>query len=456
MKIALSVIISCLLFAQSTVGQTDYDKAGDILNKMLENCNQAKNYKCIFETLIYNSEKSRQMDYEFYIKDGLPEEDARKILNEVYSYSIQHLALDNKGCGRIETIVEEVDTKGNLTGQRVYKTIETWDGKNSILYNETPGNFHAILGNEQPFATTDISNNPSKTFGGNLCANLAGAIKENKEINIEKQKDGKYRIEFLHPEDSKTIGLIDPNQGYSVISEITYYKERFLGTHKARFEQVQPGIWFPVSGEYIHGSNTEPLFKETMTIKEIKINEPNFYDGLYHVDFIEGTRVKHRGKPGVLYKFVDGKFIDPAGKRLDLNEIGPPPERTGEPLPDLKALGIELSPADVNDKAILVCFFDMEQRPSRNCILQLSKRAHELKAKDVTIVAIQASKIERAKLEEWIEENDIDFSVGMIESDEEKTRFNWGVKSLPWLILTDRQHIVTAEGFNISKLDDVN
>jgi hypothetical protein len=41
----------------------------------------------------------------------------------------------------------------------------------------------------------------------------------------------------------------------------------------------------------------------------------------------------------------------------------------------------------------------------------------------------------------------------MIEDDSEKTRFNWGVKSLPWLILTDKKQAVRAEGFPITELD---
>ena len=41
----------------------------------------------------------------------------------------------------------------------------------------------------------------------------------------------------------------------------------------------------------------------------------------------------------------------------------------------------------------------------------------------------------------------------MIQNDVEKTRFTWGVKAIPWLILTDKQHIVRAEGFTISELD---
>ena len=43
----------------------------------------------------------------------------------------------------------------------------------------------------------------------------------------------------------------------------------------------------------------------------------------------------------------------------------------------------------------------------------------------------------------------------MIESEEEKIRLKWGVKSVPWLVLTDTEHVVTAEGFSINELDDV-
>jgi hypothetical protein len=106
------------------------------------------------------------------------------------------------------------------------------------------------------------------------------------------------------------------------------------------------------------------------------------------------------------------------------------------------------------DKMLLVCFFDMQQRPSRNCIMQLSKRAQELKSKDIVIVVVQASKIEKDTLNEWIKVQGISFPVGMIEGDSDKVRFAWGVKSLPWLILTDRNHIVTAEGFSLNELEE--
>ena len=126
----------------------------------------------------------------------------------------------------------------------------------------------------------------------------------------------------------------------------------------------------------------------------------------------------------------------------------------GKNLPEFESIKINLNPDHIQNRMMLFCFFDMNQRPSRNCILQLSKRAQELKAKDIVIAAVQTSKIEKEKLDEWIKENNIHFFVGMIEGDEEKTKFNWGVKSLPWLILTDKQHIVTAEGFSITELDE--
>ena len=126
----------------------------------------------------------------------------------------------------------------------------------------------------------------------------------------------------------------------------------------------------------------------------------------------------------------------------------------GKPLPELKELKIDLPLANVSDKMILVCFWDMNQRPSRNCIMRLAKQAQQLKQKGVTVVAVQASKIDENTLNEWVKKNNIPFPVGMVQSDVEKTRFAWGVRSLPWLILTDKGHVVTAEGFSANELNE--
>jgi hypothetical protein len=66
---------------------------------------------------------------------------------------------------------------------------------------------------------------------------------------------------------------------------------------------------------------------------------------------------------------------------------------------------------------------------------------------------VQASVADRSALRSFAATNHITFPVGSIGSDEEKTRFNWSLKSLPWLILTDKEHVVRAEGFVLEELE---
>jgi hypothetical protein len=126
----------------------------------------------------------------------------------------------------------------------------------------------------------------------------------------------------------------------------------------------------------------------------------------------------------------------------------------GRQLPPLKDFGIELTAADANDKAVLICFFDFQQRASRNMIKELAEITDSLKEKGITIAGVQASKMSQDTLNEWIKQYKVSFSVGQIAGDEEKTKFNWGVQSLPWLILTDKKHTVKAEGFALSELEE--
>ena len=131
-----------------------------------------------------------------------------------------------------------------------------------------------------------------------------------------------------------------------------------------------------------------------------------------------------------------------------------PPSLVGNPLPSLENMNIRLDADNVQSKTILVCFFNMNQRPSRNCITQLAKQAEHLKEKGVTVITVHVSNVGENTLNGWVKKNNIPFPVGMIQDDEKNTRFNWGVKSLPWLILTDTEQIVCYEGFGMGEIDD--
>jgi hypothetical protein len=102
---------------------------------------------------------------------------------------------------------------------------------------------------------------------------------------------------------------------------------------------------------------------------------------------------------------------------------------------------------------LLVCFWDMGQRPSRYCVTQLAAQAAQLGEKGVLVVAVHAAQVEDGALRQWTEKNKIPFPMGAIAGDIDKTKSAWGVNSLPHLILTDKKHTVVAEGFGLNELD---
>jgi hypothetical protein len=151
-------------------------------------------------------------------------------------------------------------------------------------------------------------------------------------------------------------------------------------------------------------------------------------------------------------------FKDETGTK-DVELILKPDVREAPPLidrklPEFKDIKIDFNRERAKGKMILVCFVDMWQRPSRNCIRQLSKKADELKEKGIVVAVIQASKDAEFSLDSWIEKNNVPFPAGMIEGEVEQTRINWGVKSLPWFVLTDTEYVVTAEGFSLGELNE--
>ena len=141
-------------------------------------------------------------------------------------------------------------------------------------------------------------------------------------------------------------------------------------------------------------------------------------------------------------------------EKLTPQEYKEPPSLVGKALPELEDVKTEFTREQAKGKAILVCFWDMNQRPSRHTVTELVKKTQELREQGVVVVCVHASKVDPNTLDKWAKDNNVPFAVGMIQANEEKTRFAWGVKSLPWLILADRKHIVTAEGFGIEELDD--
>jgi hypothetical protein len=131
----------------------------------------------------------------------------------------------------------------------------------------------------------------------------------------------------------------------------------------------------------------------------------------------------------------------------------PPRSLVGKPLPSLTDLGAGVSADACQGKMILLCFFDLSQRPSRHCLDTLTAQADALRDQGVVIAAIQAAAIEEDAWKSWLAERGTKIPFGRTGKDTGKTKSAWGVGALPWLILTDRDHVVRAEGFLLDELD---
>ena len=124
----------------------------------------------------------------------------------------------------------------------------------------------------------------------------------------------------------------------------------------------------------------------------------------------------------------------------------------GKPLPDLTVLNLA-SNAVPAGQPLLLCLFDLEQRPSRRCVRLLSEQHDALKQKGLAVLAVQTTPTTAEALQSWNDASPVPFPVGCVAEKSDQTKWVSGVESLPWLILADAQGRVIAEGFALDELD---
>jgi hypothetical protein len=234
---------------------------------------------------------------------------------------------------------------------------------------------------------------------------------------------------------------------------VEYYNKTPNAENTRKYEyEEKSGIWILKSYKRTnisHRKNGE-VYKSTITINwsnsvvNIPFEEDEFTVeklGVKHGDWISDHRIR-RG-----YKY-EGVLVEAPSR---------PEALTGKQLPQTNVFGIRLPPESIEGKMILLCFWDMNQRSARQCVRELAKRVDYLKEKGVVSVLIHNSPADPNALKKWTTSLKIPILSGMIAGDAGKVEIillKWGVRGLPWLILTDKKHIVQAEGFSISELDE--
>jgi hypothetical protein len=260
-----------------------------------------------------------------------------------------------------------------------------------------------------------------------------------------------YYVEAVRPSQARIKAWIDPKAGWRA-RHVRYWGPDGTIWHEAttEFKKCANGAWFPMEGVFkLYGNDPNSGKRVVSSQSRLKVEQVEVNADLtikdFEIQYPRGTRV---------YLYDTGEsYIAGVTSVAGFGEEALNPLKD-KSLPDMKQFAVVQDPNQAKNKMILVCFFDMNQRPSRNCMRQLSIKAQELKTKGVFVVAVHASKVDDNKLRLWLQKYKISFTVGMIQSHEEKIRYTWGVRSLPWLILTDKEHTVTAEGFSVAELDD--
>jgi hypothetical protein len=362
--------------------------------------------------------------------------------------------------------------------------VDLWDGKRSILY-------YYRISQDYKFAEISTDERHSKTninilhkgtpFLGIRYSDreqrIDSVLRQVDTISVRKELEqvgsvACYVIDAITTSGTYTVWL-DPQHGYQIArAEIRLRpNDRYrniplkdneddsLSVRNIRFENIN-GIWIPMEADIYATSIRQGSSRVRSTghhkITQITLNPDHEALGSFVPVVENGTEVYDRDS-GAEYTWQDRmKFVvdERDGSIRYVPKEWSILVGVGKPLPKFEGIKLKLSYEQTKDRAILLCFFDMNQRPSRHCVGQLAQRAAGLKEKGVTVAAVQTSQVAENTLNEWTKKRNIPFPVGAITGDIEKTRFAWGVRSLPWLILTDKQHVVTAEGFTPAELEE--
>jgi hypothetical protein len=131
---------------------------------------------------------------------------------------------------------------------------------------------------------------------------------------------------------------------------------------------------------------------------------------------------------------------------------------------------IEPTPSTNKGKHIVLCFWDINQQESQQVLLNLRDRQQNLAEKGVAVITVELSGAKTDEVKAWGLRNKLTFGVGasyalyerLIKKKENPVlshvvsdlNIAWGIDRLPWLVLTDKEHVVIAEGFTLEELDE--
>ncbi|MBN1359258.1 MAG: redoxin domain-containing protein [Sedimentisphaerales bacterium] len=175
-----------------------------------------------------------------------------------------------------------------------------------------------------------------------------------------------------------------------------------------------------------------------------------------NLDWADVKRIEFQARPYDYRITFHGVSLSPEHEtHVEVTVEKPGSLLPGNSLPSFDGIDIDL-PKEAEGRAWLICFFDFQQRPSRQALLQLAGQVATLERRGVQVIGVQAAQTDHAELDAWRKDNQVSFPVGTVAAHPEQRRSTWGVRALPWLILADKEHVVVvAGGLSLDELDEI-
>jgi hypothetical protein len=291
---ALLVVLSV---SDGRVSARPAEQPESVLAKMAAMRRKVENFQCTVKYHDFGPNPSQGLTraLEQLKENGETKPLLERLRDMRHTFQEHRLAFDSEGRARVELLAGSANPDGTLAA--VERTgVCTWDGETSIEYFRRAEKEHgaAMLGAEPRTLAAPFHRQPWSQFGGNFVRSYEGALAQGSIVTTKMQSDGKYRITIEHGGGRSEIAVIDPEQGYSATVQEAYRDNKLTRRYTARFREVAPNVWFPVRGEaqlYDLSDRPQIRLRSTVEVDHIKVNDPNFYDGLFHVDLPRGTAV---------------------------------------------------------------------------------------------------------------------------------------------------------------------
>lgn len=270
----------------------------------------------------------------------------------------------------------------------------------------------------------------------------------------ESKTDTRFPVEMLtkNKEQAKPIKVAAPS----------YYYGRILfedGSPPVLDPPPWPGakimVHFPYcgSGDF----DSQGYFKVSLTKEQfIELNLRKAGQNIYIPDLVK------RGRSTAKFVYPPNLLSQDKSKAGIIRIPRPKPPRQelttaeskiGKPIPGFDKILFEISPDNqIKGKPLLICFWDIDQRSSRQYIRDLEEQKEALQEKNIAILIVYSGTRQKKEVEQWLKKSHISLEAGIIEGDPYDTLLAWGARALPWFVLTDDKHIITNEGFSINEL----